>query len=222
MSRSLITYSVVIPVYNSTDSLKELTERLTKVFTNSVRDTYEILFIDDASPNPETWNVLEDLAEQHVEVKSIQLRRNFGKAGAILCGFAQAQGQYIFTLDDDLQHLPEDIPKFIEYRDHDVVMGAYTHKQHAFSKRLTSRIKGWFDRKIAGKPPHLQTTPFKLYKAEIIESMLNMTTPYPFISALMYYTTRDIVTVDIDHGLREYGQSAFTFRKRLTYFSNLL
>ena len=152
MSLEIIMYSVVVPVYNTTDTLKELVDRLDNVFTSVVQETFEIILIDDASPNPGTWKVMEQLAEQYHRVKIIQLRRNFGKAGAVLCGFDQAQGEYIFTLDDDLQHFPEDIPKFIDQREHDVVMGAYIRKNHPLLKRITSHIKGWFDWKVAGKP----------------------------------------------------------------------
>ena len=217
-----ITYSIVIPVYNSTEWLKELVDRLTDVFTSVVEDTYEIILIDDASSDPSTWKMMKLLAEKFSEVIIVQLRRNFGKAGAVLCGFEQARGKYIFTMDDDLQHLPEDIPKFIEHKDHDVVMGRYIRKNHPFLKRFTSRIKGWFDWKIAGKPFHVQSNPFRMYKSDVAKAMLKMTTPYPFISAIMYYTTRDIVTVDIEHGRRNGTPSSFNMLKRLKSFSNLL
>ena len=215
-------YSVVIPVYNTTESLKELVERLVDVFTRVVEETYEIILIDDASPNPDTWQVMEQLAEKFHNVNIIQLRRNFGKAGAVLCGFEHACGASVLTMDDDLQHLPEDIPKFIRHRDHDVVMGAYIRRNHPFMKRITSRIKGWFDWKVAGKPRHLTSNPFRLYKSDIAKSMLEMKTPYPFIAAMMYYTTSDIVTVDIDHGKRSGTPSSFNMWRRLKSFSNLL
>ena len=222
MSSNDITYSIVIPVYNSTESLEELVYRLIDLFTRIVEETYEIILIDDASPNPDTWKMMEHLVEKFDTIKIIQLRRNFGKAGAVLCGFEQARGEYIFTLDDDLQHLPEDIPKFIRYRDHDVVMGRYVRKNHPFLKRFTSRIKGLFDWHLAGKPSHLQSNPFRLYKKDVAKSMLRMRTPFPFISAMMYYTTHDIVTVAIDHGKRSETLSGFNMWKRFKSFSNLL
>jgi dolichol-phosphate mannosyltransferase/undecaprenyl-phosphate 4-deoxy-4-formamido-L-arabinose transferase len=222
MTSETITYSAVIPVYNSTDSLVELCDRLCAVFSNVVRTTYEIILVDDASPNPNTWKTVERLTGRYDEVIGVQLMRNFGKAGAILCGFERAKGKYIFTLDDDMQHFPEDIPKFIENQHHDVVMGAYVQKRHSFSKRLTSQIKGWFDWKLAGKPFHLQSNPFRLYRSEVVKSMLRMTTPHPFISAMMYYTTQDIVTVDIAHGKRMGAPSSFNMVKRIKSFTNLL
>lgn len=217
-----VTYSVVVPVYNSTQSLVELVERLDKVFKNIVQDTYEVILVDDASPNPRTWLVMEHLAEHYNEVHIVQLMRNFGKHGAVICGFEQARGDYIFTLDDDLQHIPEDIPKFIEKRGHDVVIGAFSNKHHSFFKILVSRIKGWFDQKLLGKPAYIQTGPFKLYKVEVVKAMLKIKTPYPFISALMFYATQDIVMLDLEHGSRKFGRSGFTLKKMLKTFSNLL
>lgn len=220
--RDRIEYSVVIPVYNSSDSLPELVAQLTQVFEEEVRATYEIIMIDDASPSPDTWPALERLAKQYPSLVIVQLMRNFGKTGAVLCGFEAARGDYVFTMDDDLQHHPSDIPKFIEKKSHDVVMGVYAQRHHPWFKRLTSRIKAWFDHILIGKPKHLTINPFRLYRADITRSMLAIQTPYPFIPALMFYVTHDIVTVTIQHSDRKYGQSNYTTLKRLQTFSNLL
>ncbi len=222
MSLDRTTYSVVIPVYNSTTSLVELVERLDNVFGNIVHETYEVILVDDGSPNPETWPTMKCLADKYNHVKIVQLMRNFGKPGAVMCGFEQAQGDYIFTLDDDLQHFPEDIPKFIERKEHDVVMGAFATKQHSWFKKLTSSTKGWFDYKLLGKPSHIQMGPFRLYKSAIVKSMLRIKTPYPIISSLILHTTRDIATVNVEHGTRKFGDSNYSFSKGLQTFSNLL
>lgn len=222
MPTDKVTYSIVVPVYNSTQSLIELVERVDRVFKCSVKETYEIILIDDASPNQETWFVMKNLAQHYPEVQIIQLMRNFGKHGAVLCGFRQARGDYIFTLDDDLQHCPEDMPKFIDQKDHDVVIGAFVHKEHPLFKQITSRIKGWFDHKLVGKPAHIKNGPYKLYNAAVVEAMLQIKTPYPFISALMFYATQDIVMVEIEHSKRKFGKSGFTLKKMFRSFSNLL
>jgi len=222
MSSNRVTYSVVIPVYNSTKSLIELVERLDNVFKNVVQETYEVILVDDGSSNPETWPTMKALAKRYVGVTAVQLMRNFGKTGAVVCGFEQTQGDYVFTLDDDLQHFPEDIPKFIAKKEHDVVMGSFAHKQHSWIKRLTSGIKGWFDYRLLGKPSHIQMSPFKLYKSVVVKSMLSIKTPYPFISALLFHTTRDVVTINVEHGNRKFGHSDYSFIRQLRTFSNLL
>lgn len=215
-------YSIIIPVYNSTDSLKELVNRIDSVFRNEIRDSYEIIMIDDASPNEETWPVMEALASRHDNVRVIQLMRNFGKHAAVLCGFAEVKGQYIITMDDDLQHRPEDIPRLISRKSHDLVLGSFKNKQHSLFKRVASDIKGWFDHKISGKPRHIQNSPFKLIKRDVIEGVLKISSPYPFISAMLFYCTGDVVNVDVSHAPRRHGKSGFTIRKMIRSFSNLM
>ena len=215
-------YSIVVPVYDSTESVIELVARLQKVFKETIMESYEIILIDDKSPNSQTWDILNDMARKYKEVKIVQLMRNFGKQGAMMCGFDQANGKYIITMDDDLQHLPEDIPKLIAYQDHDVVIGNFKNKKHSIFKKTASSIKGWFDYKLIGKPRHLKVGPFKLFNSQVVENMIGIKTPYPFIPALMFYVTTDVVNVEVDHGLRKYGRSNFTLRKMLKLFSNLL
>ena len=217
-----VEFSVVVPVYDTVAEVEQLVERLVRVFDAPLGATREIILVDDGSPNPETWPNLETLAERFPEVHAIRLSRNFGKASAVLCGFEAARGEWVVTMDDDLQHLPEDLPKLAEMRDHDVVMGAYRTKNHSLSKRVTSRIKNWFDRILAGKPRHLVSNPYRMHKASVVRAICQMKSPYPFISAMMYYVTTDIATVEIEHGVREGRKSSFGFARRVQSFSNLL
>lgn len=215
-------YSVVIPVYNSTVTLTEMVERLQAVF-NGIGAAYEVVFVDDASPNLHTWPLLKQLAQTHAQVKAVQLMRNFGKAGAVLCGMSHAQGEWIITMDDDLQHAPEDIPHLLTKREHDVVIGQFANtKRHSLCQRITSCVKAYFDGKILGNPVGVRMSPFKLFRAQVVRHMLAIQTPHPFIPALMLHATRDVVQVEVTHHAREHGTSAFTLRRRIRQFSNLI
>lgn len=214
-------YSVVIPVYNSTATLPELVQRLDTVF-NTLGVSHEVIFVDDASPHPESWAILKELATMHDHVHSIQLVRNFGKAGAVLCGMRHAAGQWVITIDDDLQHAPEDIPSLLEKQEHDIVIGAFTNKKHSVLQKCTSLFKGLFDAYILNRPRGIRMSPFKLFKASVIEHMLSVETTRPFIPALMLYTTRDIVQVNVTHHPRQHGKSSFSLGRRWRQFSNLL
>jgi dolichol-phosphate mannosyltransferase/undecaprenyl-phosphate 4-deoxy-4-formamido-L-arabinose transferase len=216
------TYSVVVPVYNSTTSLYELVKRLDRVFVETVQCSYEIIFVDDGSPNPQTWLILQELADTYPTVKSIQLMRNFGKAGAVMCGFAHVSNDYVFTLDDDLQHRPEDIPKFIEHDHHDVVIGYFKKKQTSLMKRMTSAVKSRFDDWVLDKPREVINGPYKMYKARVVEHMLSIRTPHPSVPALLFYTTKDVVNIELPHDKRKFGKSSFGFIRRVKQFSNLL
>ncbi|HEY8399731.1 MAG TPA: glycosyltransferase family 2 protein [Cytophagaceae bacterium] len=214
-------FSIVIPVYNSTSSLTELVDRIDKVFSQ-LDAAYEIIFVDDGSSNKATWPVIEKLAMQKPSVKGVQLTRNFGKPGALMCGLEQAAGDYIITMDDDLQHLPEDLPALIAKKEHDIVIAYFKDKKHSFQKQVFSKINSWFEEKLIGKPAHIKSGPFRLLKREIVANMLSVKTAYPSISALMYFVSKDVVMAEVSHGERKFDKSGFTFKKMLGTFSNLL
>lgn len=215
-------YSVVIPVYNSSESLKSIAARVDQVFKDQVAASYELIMIDDASPDPSTWHTLQGLSRDYPEVQCIQLMRNFGKHAAVLCGLERAKGEFIIVMDDDLQHRPEDIPLLIEERAHDLVLGFFSKKHHSFPRRTASVIMGWFESKLVGKPSYIVNSPFKLIRRDLLRAMLNIRTPYPIISSMLFFCTRDIVNVEVTHEARKYGKSGFTLRKMILAFSNLL
>ena len=212
-------YSIVIPAYNSDETLVELVERFEMLFEQHVKESFEIILVDDGSTNPKTWGTLESLAEKS-NICAIGLMKNYGKPSAIVCGLSHARGQWVLTIDDDLQQKPEDLLKLIEFRKHDVVVGEFSEKQHSFGVRLSSKIKSRFDSLILRLPCPM--SPLKLIKAEVIRGMLDISTPRPFIPALLSGVTQDFVSVPISHYPSQIGKSRYTYWRRLKQFSNLL
>jgi len=131
-------YSVIIPVYNSQNTLEELFERIDKCFEQH-QLKYELIFVDDGSED-HSWQVLRKLKENYNEkIKAIRFVRNFGQHNAVFCGLSYATGEFIITLDDDLQHPPEEIPKLIEKHkktSSELVYGFYKKKKHSPIKEL--------------------------------------------------------------------------------------
>jgi glycosyltransferase involved in cell wall biosynthesis len=125
-----IEYSVVVPVFNSEASLEELLSRLTTVM-NSTGKSYELIFVDDGSRD-HSWEIMKKLKEKNSGVlTAIRLAKNFGQHSATFCGFNFAKGNFIITIDDDLQCPPEEIPKLIkvmEETDAELVYGIYNKK----------------------------------------------------------------------------------------------
>ena len=125
--------SVVIPVYRSRETIAPLVERLLAV-VRQVPVTAEIILVNDGSPD-DTWSVVHQVQQAHPhEVLAINLMRNFGQHNALMCGFRHARGEYVVTMDDDLQNPPEEIPKLLQYIRQtglDLVYGQYAGKQHA-------------------------------------------------------------------------------------------
>lgn len=217
-----ITYSIVVPVFNSSHSIVELVNETHRVFEDIVKEPYEIILVDDCSPRAETWEVITELAVGNSRIKAFRLARNMGKPGALLCGLSMAQGDYIITMDDDLQQHPEHIPLLIQKRDHDVVVASYPQKKFGFFKRLVSDINSKCYEFLLGKPSHLMNTPYKLFKKHVVKAMLRIHTPRPFILGLILYVTDDIVNVTVPHNERKYGKSQYTLRKSFSLFSNML
>ena len=216
---TLPTYSVVVPVYQSHASVRELVERTSAVFTD-IQTTYEIILVDDGSTEPRTWETLKSLHDLNPQVTAARLSRNFGKSNAILCGLTLARGAWVITLDDDLQQKPEDIPKLLALRDHDVVVASYTGRSHTLAARLFSRIKRQFDRHILGLPCPM--SPMKLIKNVIVKGMLRNSSPHPFVPALLSHVTSDFVTVPLEHSASRHGKSRYTLARKWRQFSNLI
>ena len=105
-------YSVVVPVYNSEHTLGELYTRLEKVFRETLKEDFELILVDDGSKD-RSYEIMTELREKDHRVRIIQMARNFGQHPALLCGFAHVKGEFVVTMDDDLQHQPEELPKMV-------------------------------------------------------------------------------------------------------------
>lgn len=212
-------YSIIVPTYNATGALSQLIERLRDVFENTVKASYEIILVDDGSPTSLSKKTLTEI-EGSRNVILIRLTRNFGKPGAVMCGLAHSVGEYVITIDDDLQQRPEDIPLLIEKSQHDVVSATHRVKRHTFLQKSTSRIKQIFDYVLLGYEGRY--SPLKLISRPIVDGMLSIQTNHPFIPALIHQCTSDVQFVETPHMDSVYGKSRYSFTRRLSQFSNLI
>jgi glycosyltransferase involved in cell wall biosynthesis len=213
--------SVVIPVYNipAPEVLVDGIEATLRA--QSIE--YEIIFVDDGSPGVTVWPKLAKLAQERDSIRAVQLTRNFGQHAATLCGLQEARGDVIITMDDDLQHDPRDIPALLATGlGHDIVIGQLEENRHGFLRRIASRAKGWFDQVLIGKPKGLQLSSFRLIHRSVVDGMLSIRTPHPFLPALMFYVSRDVVGVPVSHANRRSGRSGYTITRLFRLFSNLI
>jgi glycosyltransferase involved in cell wall biosynthesis len=214
-------YSVVVPVYESADSVVSLVQRTVVVFETLVRQPYEIILVDDGSQATRTWPTLLHIArERPGVVRAFRLMRNYGKSSAILCGLKQARGQWIITIDDDLQQRPEDIPQLILHESHDVVVANFAQRHHSRFVVATSWIKSQFDRLILQLPCRM--SPLKLIRASVVQAMLLLQTNRPFIPAMLAHVTTDIYPVVVPHAASSHGRSRYNLLRRLRQMSDLL
>lgn len=211
----MIEYSVVIPVFRSAECLSELHERLTKVFQD-ISPNYEIILVDDASPD-DSWRIMRQLRSQDHRVKIIQHMRNFGQHKALLCGLCHSKGDFIITMDDDLQHPPEEIPKLIagmrDNDDIDVVIGTYELKQHSWFRNLGTNVINFITSYVFSKNRNLKLTSFRIMRKSVVNELVNIRTHSPRIGQILLLITNRIVNIPVAHHPRKQGRTGYTFSR---------
>ncbi len=211
--------SLVIPVYGSEPVLPELVRRLQAMFDQQARpsDDYELILVCDCSPD-RSWAVIRSLAQQYPWVRGILLRMNAGQHNALMAGFSQARGRVIVTMDDDLQHAPEDIPLLLAElaQGRDVVYARFKSRKHAGWKVAGSRLNDLVASYLMKKPKGLYLSPFRAMTADIRDDILRYQGPYVYVDGLILSVTRNIGTVDVDHHERYAGDSGYSLRKSIS------
>jgi dolichol-phosphate mannosyltransferase/undecaprenyl-phosphate 4-deoxy-4-formamido-L-arabinose transferase len=214
-SVSSVHYSVVIPVFRSEETIEELYHRLTSVM-RELNKTYELIFVEDAGGDS-SWTKLERLAHDDEHVAAIQLTRNFGQAGATNCGLHYATGDIIVTIDDDLQHPPEEIPVLIQTLerdpDLDVALGAPRVKQHKWWRTLGSKTVNYVSNRILSRGRSLTLTSFRAIRKQALEQALALTTTRPALGAMLLSITPRVVNVPVDHHPRMHGRGNYSLAK---------
>lgn len=214
-------YSVVIPVYKSEYTLQPLSERIHAVF-NSIGEAYELILVEDCGGDG-SWDVMRAIRNNHPEAKIARFTRNFGQHNAILCGFSMAEGDYIITMDDDLQNPPEEIPRLIDAMNTsgvDVVYGLPETRKHSVVRNLGSRFFMRLISNIFGMDRGFGMSSFRIIRKETVEHLLNYATPNPVLGPLLLKITDRIGSVKVEHHPRRNGESTYSTKKLIRHFLN--
>ena len=213
--------SVVIPVYNSAQTLRELTERLEKVLRDLVGKSYEIVFVNDGSADS-SWDLLKNIASTNDKIVAVNLTRNFGQHNALMCGFLYAQGEFIITLDDDLQNPPEEIPKLFKeiHTGYDVVYGIFGSKQHSRFRNLGSALIQFVYRKTFNVDVRISS--FRIMKRHIVHRILSYERSFTFIDGLISWFTASIGNVYVEHQERKIGSSGYSLHRLIVLALNMM
>jgi len=218
-----IDLSVVIPMYNEEGVVEELYDRLNRVLVNTQK-SYEILFVEDGSTDSTLIKLLQ-LQRNDSKLRVIKLRGNFGQTPALSAGFDHAKGDVIIAMDGDLQHLPEEIPKFIEKMDegYDIVSGWREDRKDAFlTRRLPSKIANRLMARISGIDLHDFGTTFKAYKREIIEDLTLYGQFHRFIPVLASWMKVKIAEIPIENVRPQHRKSHYNITRAFTVFFDLI
>jgi undecaprenyl-phosphate 4-deoxy-4-formamido-L-arabinose transferase len=212
--------TVVVPVYRSETTLPELHRRLTEALRH-VTDRYEILFIED-SGGDRSWEVIERLCGEDTRVRGIQLSRNFGQHAATICGIVRASGDWILTLDDDLEHPPEYISALVAKAKEgfELVYAVYPERSHTGWRNWTSSLGRWMFR-VAIPNLNYDYSSYRLIRRNTAKALAEFDSPFPFVDGYLAWVTNHYGTVRIDHGQRLHGASNYNFRKLFTHTINI-
>lgn len=217
-----MTLSIVIPLFNEEDNIKELHEKLKKTL-DSLNKEYEILFIDDGSTD-KTLSILEEIQSHDKRVLVLSLRRNFGQTAAFAAGFDFARGDVIFTMDGDLQNDPADIPKLLELmKDNDLVSGWRKKRKDPFlTRRLPSRIANWLISNVTGVKLHDYGCSLKAYRRDVIKNLKLYGEMHRFIPAVASWYGVRIAEVETVHYPRLRGSSKYGISRTIKVVLDLI
>ena len=217
--------SVIVPLYNETESLPELAAWIRRVMEANGY-TYEILMVDDGSTDG-SWDTVLSLSKENPAIHGISFRRNYGKSAALYEGFAAVQGDVVITMDADLQDSPDEIPelyRMIKEDGYDVVSGWKQHRQdNKLTKNLPSKLYNWTARKVTGIKLHDMNCGLKAYKNEVVKSIEvygEMHRYIPYLAKNAGYGK--IGEKPVHHQKRKYGVSKFGLERFVNGFLDLM
>lgn len=218
MARDNPRLSIVIPVYGSARIIPDLLASLARTLVPLFGENgFEVILAHDAGPD-DAWRVIESLAPQYPWLGAIDLRMNAGQHNAVMAGLAHATGDRIVTMDDDLQHAPDDIPRLLAALDAgaDVAYARFGARQHAAWKLAGSWFNDVVARRLLAKPANLYLSPFRAMTRAIRDDVLKYEGPFVYVDGLILQATRNIATVDVEHHARSDGRSGYSFRKSVS------
>ena len=216
--------SVVVPLYNEEESLPELVAWIDRVAQNN-KLSYEVIMVDDGSSD-NSWAVVEQLKEQYPAIKGIRFARNYGKSAALYCGFEEAEGEVVFTMDADLQDSPDEIPemrRMILEDGYDLVSGWKKKRYDPAGKRFPSKFFNWTARIVSGIKLHDFNCGLKAYRRRVIKSIEVYGEMHRYIPILAKHAGyKRIGEKVVQHQERKYGVSKFGMERMVKGYLDLI
>lgn len=212
--------SIVIPVYNSAECVKELSRQI----ADAIKDyDYEQIMVNDCSKD-NSWDEIKEVSKTNKNLIGINLRKNSGQDSAIFTGLSYSTGEWVVVMDDDLQHSPYDIPKLLEEakKGYDVVFANFNHKKQKLWKNLGSWFNGKMSEIALKKPKGIYLSPFKIMAKGVVDEIVKLNNLYPYVSGLVFQITNNVTQINLEHHEREKGTSNYNLIRSLKYFSRML
>ena len=213
--------SVVIPVYNSAEILPDLIVRLVTLLAR-ITSKHEVILVNDGSKD-HSWDVIKKISQERSGVIGISLSKNYGQHNALLCGIREAHYDLIVTIDDDLQHPPEEIPKLLEKLNegYDVVYGYPAHEQHGILRDFASQISKFTLQNAMGAENSSRLSAFRVFKTDLRQAFKDYAGVYVSIDVLLTWGTNKFGWVATSHQPRQSGVSNYTFFMLFSHAMNM-
>ncbi len=215
--------SIIIPVYNAALSIRQLVEQLLDVLP-TIADGYEIILVEDDGRD-QSWQVIEGIIRDYgTYVHAFKMMRNYGQHSALLCGIRAARYNVIVTMDDDLQHPPDQIPLLLAKLDegYDVVYGRPHNEQHSFLRNLASQVTKLVLQNAMGAETARSISAFRAFRTSLRRGFEHYDSPYVNIDVLLTWATRHFVAIPVKHEPRTLGVSNYTIQKLIVHSFNMV
>jgi glycosyltransferase involved in cell wall biosynthesis len=214
--------SILVPVYNSSESLPNLIERIMPV-AKSLNVPFEVVLVNDGSSD-DSWKTIRHLATTHACVRGISMMRNYGQHNALLAGLRLATYATTVTLDDDLQHPPEELPKLIAKLSDgfDVVYGSPKSGTHGLFRNLASVVTKLTLQNAMGVESARHVSAFRAFKTDLRRAFSTFQSPFVSLDVLLTWGTRNFGFVQVKHDERQFGRSTYTVWKLMRHALNMM
>ena len=209
-------WSIVIPCYRSGGWLAELVKEIV-AHAGDRADALEIVLVDDASPDRETWPAIQQIAREHDFVRGLRLQFNVGQYRALMAGLEAARGDWVVPMDDDFQTHPSELPRFFEaalaHPEMDAIIGRYPAKRHGPVRNAGSRLFGRIQQGLYDRPADLETTSYRILSRPLVDTLVASRVVDPVFPSIILSSTRRLMNIDIEHHARAHGTSGYSLSR---------
>jgi len=214
--------SIVVPVYNSQETLRDLAARLEPVLKTAA-PLFELILVNDSSRDG-SWDVIRELSAQYPWVRGFSMLRNFGQHSALLCGIRAARYDTVVTMDDDLQNPPEEIPKLLAKLAEgcDAVYGTPEKEQHGLLRDLASQVTKLALQNAMGAQTARYVSAFRAFRTKLRAAFADYRSPFVSIDVLLTWGTGRFAHIPVAHHPRTVGRSGYTVKKLIVHALNMM
>ncbi len=214
--------SVVVPVYNGALSLRDLAQQLSETLP-TLTDRYELIFVEDDGKD-NSWQVIRELVAEYDWISGFKHMRNYGQHNALLLGIRHARYDLVLTMDDDLQHPPDEIVKLLNKfnEGYDVVYGTPQTEQHGFLRDMASQVTKLALQSAMGVDVARNVSAFRIFRTQLRDAFASYESPFVSIDVLLTWGTTRFAAISVRHEPRRLGVSNYTLRKLIVHALNMM